>query len=72
VLGRDASAGFALNKNWAPRRRFRVGNPTNTGKSKVYAQLRPGFLREIPAGRSHPRVRRRSGRRSRDNFSLSR
>jgi hypothetical protein len=46
VLGRDASAGFALNKNIAPRVGF-VWDPTNTGKSKVYANY-GRFYENIP------------------------
>ena len=38
VLGQDASAGFSLNKNWAPRVGF-VWDPTSTGKAKVYANF---------------------------------
>ena len=35
VLGRDATAGFALNDNWAPRVGV-VWDPTKAGKAKVY------------------------------------
>jgi len=46
VLGRDSSAGFALNKNWAPRLGV-VWDPTNTGKAKVYANY-GRFYENIP------------------------
>jgi hypothetical protein len=46
VLGRDADAGFALNKNWAPRIGV-VWDPTNTGKAKVYGNF-GRFYENIP------------------------
>jgi hypothetical protein len=46
VLGRDSSAGFALNKNIAPRVGF-VWDPTNTGKAKVFANF-GRFYENIP------------------------
>jgi hypothetical protein len=46
VLGRDSSAGFALNKNWAPRVGV-VWDPTGTGKSKIYGNY-GRFYENIP------------------------
>jgi hypothetical protein len=46
VLGRDTDAGFALNKDWAPRLGI-VWDPTNTGKAKVYANY-GRFYENIP------------------------
>jgi len=46
VLGRDADAGFALNKNWAPRVGV-VWDPSSTGKAKIYANY-GRFYENIP------------------------
>jgi hypothetical protein len=46
VLGRDSTAGFALNQNWAPRIGV-VWDPTKTGKSKVYFNF-GRFYENIP------------------------
>ena len=46
VLGRDSTAGFALNQNWAPRIGV-VWDPTKAGKSKVFFNF-GRFYENIP------------------------